>query len=202
LSDAKLKFSKTNCAAYGLAKDYVTGSPIRQEYLETALEWISNGAIEKYMSIHQHDPNANELWTYFRNVIEWVELTFTTYRREMKGVNWGGLYDNFKGKVFDPHKLEREIQALMIDDDVTNKKGIYPYVLTRSEKALNIRAFTEAQKRSAYERQAGICKKCGKHFKFEEMEADHITPWRLGGKTSADNCQMLCLKDNREKSGI
>ena len=202
LSDAKLKFSKTNCAAYGLAKDYVTGSPIRQEYLETALEWISNGAIEKYMSIHQHDPNANELWTYFRNVIEWVELTFTTYRREMKGVNWGGLYDNFKGKVFDTHKLEREIQALMIDDDVTNKKGIYPYVLTRSEKALNIRAFTEAQKRSAYERQAGICMKCGEHFKFEEMEADHITPWRLGGKTSADNCQMLCLKDNREKSGI
>ena len=202
LSDAKLKFSKTNCAAYGLAKDYVTGSPIRQEILEEALSWISNGAIEKYMSIHQHDPNANELWTYFRNVIEWVELTFTTYRREMKGVNWGALYDKFKGQLIDTAKLEREIQTLMIDDDVTNKKGIYPYVLTRSEKALNIRAFSEAQKRSAYERQAGICFKCGKHFKFEEMEADHITPWRLGGKTSTENCQMLCLKDNREKSGI
>jgi hypothetical protein len=145
LSDAKLKFSKTNCAAYGLAKDYVTGSPIRQEILEEALSWISNGAIEKYMSIHQHDPNANELWTYFRNVIEWVELTFTTYRREMKGVNWGALYDKFKGQLIDTAKLEREIQTLMIDDDVTNKKGIYPYVLTRSEKALNIRAFSEAQ---------------------------------------------------------
>jgi hypothetical protein len=202
LSDAKLKFSKSNCAAYLLAKDYVDGSPIRQELLETALSWISNGEIENYMSIHQHDPNANELWTYFRNVIEWVSLTFTTYRREMKGVAWGDLYKGFKGEIFDTVKLEHEIQTLMMDDDVSAKKGIYPYVLTRNEKYLNIRAFTESQKRSAYERQGGICANCGNPFEYQEMEADHITPWHLGGKTVPENCQMLCKECNRRKSGI
>jgi hypothetical protein len=153
------------------------------------------------MSIHQHDPNANELWTYYRNVIEWVKLTFTTYRKEMKGIGWGGLYDQFKGKMFDAKKLEKEIQALMMDDDVTAKKGVYPYVLTRDEKYLNIRAFTDSQRRAAYERQQGICAKCGRHFELSEMEADHITPWHLGGKTSVENCQMLCREDNRRKSG-
>ena len=201
LTNAKLHFSKTNCAAYLLAKDYVNGSPIRQEYLETALSWINNGNVEEYMSIHQHDPNANELWTYFRNVIEWVKLTFTNYRKEMKGINWGVLYNQFKNNIYDTNKLEQEIQTLMIDDDVTNKKGIYSYVLTRNEKYLNIRAFTENQKRSAYEKQNGVCNNCGKHFDIKEMEADHITPWHAGGKTSVDNCQMLCKDCNRRKSG-
>lgn len=202
LSDAKLKFSKSNCAAYLLAKDYVNGSPIRQEILETAIKWISSGEIEKYMSIHQHDPNANELWTYFRNVIEWVQHTFTTYRKEMKRIEWGGLYDKFKNEIFDTTILEQQIQALMIDDDVTNKKGAYLYVLTRNEKHLSIRAFTESQKRAAYEKQKGICKKCGKHFELKGMEADHITPWSKSGKTSSENCQMLCLECNRRKSDV
>ena len=199
LTSAKGIFSKSNCAAYLLAKDYVNGSPIRQDILETAISWIANGDIDKYMSIHQHDPNANELWTYFRNVIEWVRLTFPAYRHEMKGINWGGLYDQFKGIVFDTTKLEREIAALMMDDDVTNKKGIYAYVLSRNERTLNIRAFTPAQKREAYERQRGICVKCSKHFELSEMEGDHITPWNKGGKTNAENCQMLCLECNRRK---
>lgn len=202
LSDAKLKFSKTNCAAYGLANKYVTGSPIRQEFLETAICWISKGEIEKYMSVHQHDPNANELWTYFRNVIEWVQLTFLTYRSEMKGINWGGLYDEFKDKVYDTSKLEQEIQDLMMDDDVSNKKGVYLYVLNRNEKHLSIRAFTESQKRAAYEKQKGICKKCGNYFELNKMEADHITPWSKGGKTNTENCQMLCLDCNRRKSDV
>lgn len=204
LSDAKLKFSKSNCAAYLLSKDYVNGSPIRQEILETALSWIANGNIEEYMSVHQHDPNANELWMYFKNVIDWVKLTFTTFRKEMKGVNWGSLYNQFKSEIVDTKKLEKEIQTLMMDDDVSNKKGIYPYVLYRNEKYLNIRAFTDNQKREAYERQKGKCRGqyCGgKHFEFHEMEADHITPWHLGGKTIAQNCQMLCKECNRRKSG-
>jgi len=138
---------------------------------------------------------------YFRNVIEWVKLTFTTYRKEMKGVDWGSLYDKFKGEMFDAKKLEKKIQALMMDDDVTAKKGIYPYVLTRNEKYLNIRAFSDSQKRTAYEKQKGVCKDCGKHFELSEMEADHITPWHLGGKTTAENCRMLCKDDNRRKSG-
>lgn len=202
LSDAKLKFSKSNCAAYLLAKDYVNGSPIRQEILETAIKWISNGEIEKYMSIHQHDPNANELWTYFRNVIEWVKLTFTVYRREMRGLDWGGLYDKFKGEMFDTVKLEEEIQRLMMDDDVTYKKGIYPYVLTRKERTLNIRSFSESQKRVAYEKQKGHCAKCRKEFQINKMEADHITPWSRGGKTTPENCQMLCAECNRRKSNL
>lgn len=201
LTNAKSIFSKSNCAAYLLSKDYVSGSPIRQEILQTASSWMSNGEIEKYMSIHQHDANANELWMYFRNVIEWVRLTFTIYRKELKGINWGELYDKFKGEIFDTEKLEQEIQSLMIDDDVTNKKGIYPYVLTRNEKHLNIRAFTESQKRVAYEKQKGICNKCGEHFELKEMEADHITPWSKGGRTNPENCQMLCLECNRRKTG-
>lgn len=203
LTHAKSMFSKSNCAAYLLSKDYVNGSPIRQEILETALDWISKGKIENYMSIHQHDPNANALWTYFRSVIEWVELTFTTKRKEMRGLDWGSLYDAYNGQTYDTHMLEQEIQTLMMDDDVTSKKGIYPYVLTRDEKYLNLRSFTPAQKREAYERQGGICPRCGpeKHYALEEMEADHITPWHSGGKTNAENCQMLCLRHNREKSG-
>lgn len=200
LSDAKLKFSKSNCAAYLLAKDYVPGSPIRQEILETALNWISSGNIEQYMSVHQHDPNANELWRYFRNVIEWVQLTFPNYRNELKGIHWGSLYAQFKDQLLDTAQLEREITDLMIDDDVSNKKGIYSYVLTRDEKHLNIRAFTESQKRAAYERQHGICKACGKHFELKAMEADHITPWIEGGQTKPENCQLLCRECNRRKS--
>lgn len=202
LSDAKLKFSKTGCAAYQLAKDYVNGSPIRQEILETAIKWISSGEIEEYMSVHQHDPNANELWTYFLNVIEWIKLTFTKYRPAMKGVEWGGLYDEFKGHIFNTDRLEQEIQRLMMDDDVSSKKGIYYYVLTRNEKYLNIRSFTPAQICEAYERQKGICAKCGKHFEIDEMQADHITPWSKGGKTTSNNCQMLCADCNRRKSDI
>ena len=206
LTHAKSIFSKSNCAAYLLAKDYVTGSPIRQEILETALDWISKGNIEDYMSTHQHAPNANELWTYFRNVIEWVKLTFVKYRKEMKGLQWGALYDEFHEQTFDTTLLEQKIATLMADDDVTNKKGIYPYVLTEKEKFLNIRAFTESQKRVAYERQSGICPHCvaehreKTHYEFPEMEGDHITPWCEGGKTIIENCQMLCKEHNRLKS--
>ena len=202
LSDAKLKFSKSNCAAYLKGNKYLTGSPIRQEYLETALKWISGGKIESYMAEHQHSPNANELYSCFLHVIDWVEMTFTRYRKEMKGQDWGGLYDEFKEKVIDTVKLESEIAELMADDDVTSKKGIYPYVLTRQEKYLSVRAFDNRMKRTAYEKQKGCCSKCGEHFEIEEMEADHITPWSKGGKTIAENCQMLCRDCNRKKSDI
>lgn len=201
VSDAKRYFSKNGCAAYGLGGDYLIGSAIRQHYLETAIKWISNDEIEHYMAKQQHEPNANDLWLYFQSVINWVKAVFPKYRDAMKGVQWGFLYNKFKEKSFDYVKLEEEISKLMEDEDVTNKKGIYEYVLTRKEKHLNIRAFTENQKREAYERQKGICPVCGEEFKIEEMEADHITPWHLGGQTIAKNCQMLCKEDNRRKSG-
>ncbi|MBA3047705.1 DUF262 domain-containing protein [Patescibacteria group bacterium] len=201
LTDAKRYFSKSGCPAYGIASDYLKGAAIRQEYLETVIRWISNGKIEDYMSKYQHEPNANELWLYFQNVISWVKVVFSNYRKEMRGVEFGPLYNEFKNKKIDSKKLEKEITELMQDEDVTKKSGIYPYALTRNEKFLNIRAFTEKQKREAYEKQKGVCKKCKEHFEIEEMEADHIKPWHEGGKTTDKNCQMLCKECNRRKSG-
>jgi len=199
VSDAKRYFSKNSRPKIG--DDYLSGSANRQEYLETAINWISEGNIESYMSKNQHEPNANELWLYFQSVINWIKVVFPKYRKEMKGIDWGLLYNEFKAQKFDYKKLEVEIAKLMEDEDIGNKKGIYSYVLTRKEKHLNIRAFSPNQKREAYERQKGICPVCKEHFEIEEMESDHITPWHDGGKTSADNCQMLCKEDNRRKSG-
>jgi hypothetical protein len=201
VSDAKRYFSKNGCAVYGLGGDYLNGSAIRQDYLETTIKWISEDAIEEYMARNQNESNANELWLYFQSVINWVKTIFPNYRREMKGVDWGFLYNEFKEQKFDSNKLEKEISQLMKDEDVTKKKGIYQYVLTQKEKYLNIRAFSPNQKRESYERQKGICVVCKENFEIEAMEADHITPWHEGGKTSAENCQMLCKEDNRRKSG-
>lgn len=206
LTDAKRWFSKSGAPAYQIGQGYVKGSPIRQEFLEKALKWISardygeeNPA--EYMSKYQHDKNASELWEYFQSVIEWVQNTFPNYRKEMASVNWGELYNQFKDKKLNATKLEKEISKLMQDEDVNNKSGIYPYVLTRAEKYLSIRTFNDKMKREAYERQKGICSKCSEHFELAEMEADHITPWHEGGKTIAENCQMLCKECNRRKSG-
>lgn len=199
VSDAKRYFSKNSRPKIG--DEYLSGSANRQEYLETAISWISNGKIEDYMSKNQHEPNATELWLYFQSVINWVKANFTKYRREMKGIKWGILYNEFKDEKYDAKKLEEQIATLMEDEDVGNKKGIYSYVLTGKEKHLNIRAFNDKQKREAYERQKGICVVCKKHFELNEMEADHIDPWHSGGKTDAENCQMLCREDNRRKSG-
>ncbi len=202
VSDAKRYFSRSNCAAFGLASDYMAGIPIRQEYLETVLEWANNGEIEKYMAFHQFDSNAEEIWNYFKSVIAWVKSTFTVYRSEMKGLNWGALYNKYKDFKLDSVVIEAQISNLMKDDDVTNQKGIYTYVLTGEERYLNIRAFDQRQKRSAYERQNGVCVKCQERFTIDEMEADHITPWSKGGKTEPENCQILCADCNRRKSNI
>ncbi len=202
VSDAKRYFSKSSCVAHQIGSDYLNGSPIRQDYLETAISWISDGNIESYMAKHQHDPNASALWRYFQDVITWVDSTFTKKRKKMmKGVDWGTLYNEFKNQTFDTKAIEEEIAKLVLDDDVTSEKGIYPYILTRNEKYLSIRAFTNSMKIKAYERQKGICPVCKNHFEINEMEADHIIPWHKGGKTEDKNCQMLCMFDNRTKSG-
>ena len=204
VSDAKRYFSKNGAPAAKIGSDYLNGSAIRQDYLETAISWISDGNIEVYMSNHQHDPSAAPLWQFFQSVITWIETTFrpTKERKKiMKGVEWGMLYKQFKDQVFDYKAVDDEVKRLILDDDVTKKSGIYPYILTRKEKYLSIRAFTDAQKLSAYERQMGFCADCGQHFELSQMEADHITPWHAGGKTTADNCQMLCRECNRRKSG-
>ena len=204
VSDAKRYFSKNGAPAAKIGGDYLTGSAIRQDYLETAISWISDGNVEVYMSNHQHDPSAAPLWQFFQSVITWIETSFrpTKERKKiMKGVDWGMLYKQYKDQVFDFKAVDDEVKRLILDDDVTKKTGIYPYILTRKEKYLSIRAFTDAQKLAAYERQMGFCADCGQHFELSQMEADHITPWHLGGKTVAENCQMLCRDCNRRKSG-
>lgn len=213
LSDAKLKFSKSNCAAYLLAKDYVDGAPLRQELLERAISWMVGSSddedIRQYMAVHQFDPNANDLWLYFKKVIDWVMAVIPHYRKEMKGINWSELYNSYGTNTFNTADLENKIKELMLDDEVTNKKGIYPYLFDGLEKHLNLRAFTQAQKIKVYNKQHGLCPRCKamhkptatKVWDIEEMEADHITPWHLGGKTDESNCQMLCKTCNREKSG-
>lgn len=211
LSDAKKHFSKTNCGAYALAKDYLRGSPIRQDYLETALRWMCDREdmdnIEEYMAAHQNDKDAAELWVYFQEVINWVTRTFTVLRKkEMQGIEWGILYNNYARNKYNPADLERRLEELMADDDVTKKAGAYEYVLGGDERCLSIRAFTPSERRAAYERQGGTCPICCSngiltHYELEEMEADHIMPWSKGGKTKVENCQMLCKACNRKKSG-
>ncbi|MDY3962896.1 MAG: DUF262 domain-containing protein [Candidatus Cryptobacteroides sp.] len=206
VTDAKRYFSKPGCPAYKIASDIMSGSAIRQDYLETAIEWIANSqgikTVEQYMAIHQHDPNCNQLWQYFNAVITWVYATFDVkrWKKIMNGVNWGVLYDEFKDKILDKNAIADEISRLIIDSEVGNSKGICVYVLTRNENVLNLRAFPEDMKLAMYERQNGICPICKKHFDIQFMEADHIIAWSKGGKTVLENGQMLCRECNRHKS--
>ena len=200
LSDAKKRFSKSNCVAYNLASSYIKGTPIRQDYLETVLDWISNGNITKYMSRHQNDADANELWQYFQRVIGWVKMLFPNYTKDMKGINWGNLYNDYKDKTYNTDILARRYKELSEDEETTSIKGIYLYLLSNDEKHLNLRTFNDKQKTIAFNKQAGKCVKCTQTFKIEQMQADHIIAWSNGGKTTQDNCQMLCIKCNNTKS--
>ena len=205
LSDAKRYFSQNNCPAYRISKDYVKGVVNRQELLEEAISWISKGRIEHYMSQHQKDKNATELWIHFQKVVAWAKATFPRVRKELKSVDWGSLYDRFGSQIFDHEALSQDVDRLMKDDDVTKKSGIYEYLLSGEEKHLNIRAFTQSQKEQAYDKQKGVCPRCKKEgrknfrYEIEFMEADHIKPWCEGGKTELKNCQMLCKEHNRSK---
>lgn len=136
VTDAKRYFSKTGCAAYGIGGKYLSGTANRQDYLETVIDWISRGEIEDYMGKQQQKPNANDLWLYFQAVMNWAKATFPTYRKEMKGVEWGTLYNVHGKKELNPAALERTISRLMADEDVTSKKGIYSYVLDGNERYL------------------------------------------------------------------
>lgn len=200
LTDAKRYFSKPNCAAYGLSKDFVNGIVERQDYLTRALEWVSNNDVQGYMSEHRNDNDATELWNYFNNVIAWIKATFIEYRREMDGLNWGKLYNQYNSIAFDPIELEKQIKDLMKNEEVQKKSGIYEYVLTGNESILDIRTFDQNIKRTKYEQQNGRCAICGEYFTFEKMHADHIKPWSEGGRTIIENCQILCTKDNLLKS--
>lgn len=196
LASAKRRFSKTGCVAFRLGDKYLNGTPIRQDYLATTLDWISNGKVEDYMAEHQHDENSDELWNYYQSVIEWVKATFTTYRKEMKGIAWGELYNKYKDADLNAEEIESEVARLMADEDVTNKKGIYEYVLDREEKHLSIRAFSDRDKRTMYEKQGGIDPVDGQHYALDEMQAHHIIEWVDGGKTILENCVMVSKKNH------
>ena len=188
----------------------LNGSAIRQDFLETALAWIADrdgGDILDYMSAHQHDEDCADLWSYFETVMDWVKKTFPVLRGKlMKGLPWGIYYNKYGKTERDGAALEKRIAQLLRDDedvnDITNQRGIYEYLLSGDERHLSIRRFSDKMARTAYERQDGKCPKCGKKFAIEEMQADHITPWAKGGKTVAENCQMLCADCNRRKSDV
>ena len=209
VSDAKRHFSKSNCGAYRLGKDLVNGTPIRQDYLKLALQWIADHETRQgkrqtllgYMAQHQHDPNANNLWTYFQTVLNWAITNFDMkkFKKIMKGLDWAELYDKFGNEALDTATLGKRISELIRDSEVERKTGIIPYVLTGDEHYLDLRSFPDDIKLAVWEQQNHICKNCGKEFDFEFMEGDHITPWREGGRTVIENCQMLCRECNRRK---
>ena len=209
VSDAKRHFSKSNCGAYRLGKDLVNGTPIRQDFLKKALQWMADHetrsgkrqSIVGYMAEHQHDPNANNLWTYFQNVLNWAITNFDLnhFKRIMKGIDWALYYDEFHDRTLDTAALAKQISALMRDSEIQRQAGIIPYVLTGDERHLDLRAFPEDIKLAVWEKQKHICPHCHKEFDYEFMEGDHIKPWRDGGRTVEENCQMLCRECNRRK---
>lgn len=208
ISDAKKYFSKKRSVAVSFSSEYLKGNSVRQDYLEKALTWIADrdgcDSVKAYMARHQHDHDANELWLYFQTVINWAKTLFPVPRKGLTDAQeWGLLYNKYKDFSYNSNLLEADIKRLLLDDDVTKKSGIIPYLLsprmTSDEKNLSIRAFTESQKLSAYERQQHKCACCHQEFAFEEMQGDHIIPWSQGGKTKEENLQMLCQKCNNDK---
>lgn len=203
-TDAKRYFSKANGPAYGLAHDYLSGVCNRQGCLETAIQWFvgqrTDEAVREFMALHQNDPDASELWSHFSNVITWIEAKFkhTSDRvKILKGLDWGTLYAKYGKAKLDVAKIEERTRQLLMDDEVGNKKGIIPYLLTGEEKHLHLRGFSDALK--MYERQGGVCPLCGRRFALEEMHADHVKPWCRGGQTTLENGQMLCHDCNWTK---
>lgn len=196
---------------------YVSGSANRQDFLECALDWVSKGNIDDYMSRHRYDTNINELKTYFNTVIDWVSGVFKDVEKEMCGLEWGRLYETYHKQAYHPAKVSDEVRKLYGDPYVKNRRGIFEYILGGSTdtKLLDVRVFEEATKRSVYAKQTdeaemkkvSNCPLCAighdanktKIWKLAEMDADHVAAWSKGGATDAKNCQMLCKTHNRAK---
>lgn len=206
LSAAKSFFSKNNCTAYKIAQNYMNGIVNRQDYLETALSWISDRekiTIEQYMAKHQRDDNAEELIEYFKAVIKWIEAVFPTPKgektpKEMKGLKWGIWYNKYSKYI--KTSLADKVYDVLTKCDVEKTSGVYEYLITGKPSALHIRAFSDKDKTKAYALQKGICPLCGKHFNLDQMHADHKVPWSKGGSTTFENLQMLCAECNIKKS--
>ena len=213
----KEEFSNTQNANIQKWGAYVSGSANRQEFLERALDWVSKGNIGDYMSKHRFDTNINELKTYFNSVIDWVSTVFTDVESEMRGLEWGRLYETYKKKPYSPQQVSEQVKTLYADPYVKNRKGIFEYILGGSTdtKLLEVRVFDEATKKSVYTKQTAEAEKqsisncplCAlghdsnktKIWKLAEMDADHVTAWSKGGTTDIKNCEMLCKTHNRAK---
>lgn len=217
ITAAKAEFSNSQNSNIQKWGAYISGSVNRQDFLHTALDWVSEGNIDGYMSAHRQDTNINELKTYFDSVIDWVSTTFVSLEKEMCGIEWGRLYREYHKNPYSPQKIQEEVIKLYSDPYVKNRKGIFEYVLGGSvdTKLLEVRIFDEATKRRVYEKQTmaakaqGIsnCSHCAmghesnraRIYDISEMDADHVSAWSKGGATSEENCEMLCKTHNRAK---
>lgn len=217
VTKAKEEFSNSQNANIQKWSAYIKGSANRQDFLERALDWVSKGDLGSYMSAHRNDKNIAELKTYFNAVIDWVSTVFADVLPEMRGLEWGRLYESYHGQSYDPAKMSAAVQKLAADDYVTNRKGIFEYLLGGSidKKQLAVRVFDEKTKRVAYNKQTQAaqakaksnCPLCAvgdnankaRIYDFDEMDADHVAAWSKGGDSSAKNCEMLCITHNRAK---
>lgn len=207
VTDAKRYFSKTGCPAYKIANDYLYNkSAIRQDILEVALKWIADRDgidYEEYMNRHQDDETAAPLWEYFKGVIEWVKKVFgcpDNYRSAMKKVEWGILYNKYHENEYDPTVMEEKVAALIGDYEVTRDHGVYEFVFDGEPRHLSLRTFDDRTKKLTYKKQGGKCNICHKKFEYKDMQGDHIVAWASGGTTVPENCQMLCINCNLQKS--
>lgn len=214
---AKEEFSNSQNSQNQKRSAFIKGAVNRQAYLEAALDWVSKGNTDEYMSKHRHDDNINELKNYFESVISWAGSVFCNTYDEMKGLEWGRLYETYHKNQYDFTIVEKQVEKLFADECVTDKKGIFEYILGNRQdvKLLNVRVFDERTKKFVYARQtekakekgASNCPLCAvgnnanktKIWSFKEMEADHVKAWSSYGLTDKSNCEMLCVTHNRAK---
>ena len=217
VTSAREEFSNSRNANIQKWSAYIKGDVNRQDYLETALNWVSKGDVEKYMSLHRYDNNIDELKTYFNSVIDWVSSVFIDVKNEMKGLEWGILYEQYHAKSYNPQQVHEKVEELYSDIHVLNKKGVFEYILggCSETQLLDIRMFDDNVKNVAYTNQTRIAKEKGvsncplcaigntnlkdKIYSLKEMDADHVTAWSNHGATDINNCQMLCITHNRAK---
>ena len=214
---AKEEFSNSQNANIQKWSSYVRGSANRQDFLAQALEWVSGGEVEDYMASHRHDDNIVELKNYFNSVVDWVSGVFNDVEKEMCGLEWGRLYEEYHRQSYNPAEVSANVQRLYADSYIKNRKGVFEYILGGmvDTKLLDVRVFDEATKKSVYAKQTEVAKEkgesncplCaighsankGKIWSLNEMDADHVTAWSKGGATDTSNCQMLCKTHNRAK---